>query len=126
MNDCLLTFSVCFSLLISRGLFVSVSLRLCVCVSFSQSLLLSFSVRVSPTPLPGLSSSNGPVPAGPAPATPTSQELPGWEAPSDQRPEPGSGGWAWLLRPSLGLCPLHRPPQVLPASASGGVRAAQR
>lgn len=87
-----LTFSLCVSLLISRGLSVFVSPRLCVCVSLSVASL-SFSVCVSPTPLPGLSSSNGPVPAGPAPATPTSQELPRWEAPSDQRPQPGSGGW---------------------------------
>ena len=119
-----LTFSVCVCLLISRGLSVSVS----VCVSLSQSLL-SLSPSVS---LPRFSQASAP-PMGqsqlaPHPPPPLPRNLQAGKLPPirGHSREVGEGGWAWLLRLSLGLCPLHRLPQVLSVSASGGVRAAQR
>lgn len=91
MNECLPHFlPVCLPSDFSGSLRLCFSPSLCVSLSLSRFFVF---LCVSPTPLPGLSSSDGPVPAGPAPATPTSQELPRWEAPSDQRPQPGSGGW---------------------------------
>lgn len=106
------------------------SLRLCfspsLCVSLSQSLLcLSLSVS-----LPRLSQASAP-PMGqsqlaPHPPPPLPRSFHAGKLPRIRGHSREVGAGAWLLRPSLGLCPLHRLPQVLPVSASGGVRAAQR
>ena len=128
MNDCLPHFlRVCLPSDFSG------SLRLCfspsLCVSLSQSLLsLSPSVslpRLSQASAPPMGQSQlAPHPPPPLPRSFQAGKLPPIRGHS--REGGGGGGWAWLLRPSLGLCPLHQPPQVLSVSASGGVRAAQR
>lgn len=121
MNECLphclcgylsseLSRSVCFSL----SLRVSQSLAVSLCVALPR-----FSQASAP---PMGQSQLAPTP------TPTSQELPGGaQLPHSQTSgHSWEGGWARLLRPSSGQCPLPPPPQALLASGRVGASQGRR